>query len=228
MDPIGKVAATALRRSPPTTPPALPAAADGGTPALVDLVTDYELPRLFSAVSITGQPRPLVRALGADERSRLERRAAELRTGLGAFGAGDADAVRAALSAMLTGYRSMRQQGDEAHATVAIMARVLAEFPRWAIQRACLMVARGEAGLDRRWPPNDAEMHAIVARVVEPYRDTLARVAAMLAAPVEPPSARRLSRPRETVETRRGHVARVMADMDARRAARDEAAAPGV
>lgn len=227
MDHLGKVAATALRRSPPTTPPALPAAADGGPPALLDRVTDYDLPRLFSAVTIAGQPRTVVRALDADERSRLERRAAELRVGLEPFRAGEADAVRAALSAMLAGYRSMRQQGDEAHATVAIMTRVLGEFPRWAIQRACLMVARGEAGLDRRWPPNDAEMHGIVARVVEPYRDTLSRVAALLAAPVELPAARRLSRSRETVETRRGHVARVMADMEARRAARDAAGAPG-
>jgi hypothetical protein len=59
---------------------------------------------------------------------------------------------------------------------------VLREFPLWAIEQACLEIARGKAGLDRRFAPNDAEIAAVVADIVAIHRIHLKDVRGLIRA----------------------------------------------
>jgi hypothetical protein len=93
--------------------------------------------------------------------------------------------VMAQIAAMLGGYRSLRQSGEDAEALVNAAAAVLAPFLFWAIAKGCLKIVRREAGLDPHWPPNDSEIYAIVDGLVRPYRKALASAEALLTAPVE-------------------------------------------
>lgn len=88
---------------------------------------------------------------------------------------------------MFGGFRSMRQEGDAAEGIVMVTASVLREFPVWAIEKACIRIARNQAGLDPRYPPHDTQVYMVVAEVVREFRETLKTVEALLFAPVEKP-----------------------------------------
>lgn len=156
-------------------------------PAMCDPECDLALPRrVYSAWTPSGGVRELVRALTPAERERLQARADALRLALLPYAAARRAEVEAEIAAMFAGFRSMRQAGAEAFATVEITARVLAHLPAWAIGRACLAIARREAGLPRpQYPPNDNEIVGVVETVMAPYRRALERAQALLAAPVE-------------------------------------------
>jgi hypothetical protein len=126
-------------------------------------------------------PCELVRALTDEERDRVQARLGELRVGL-APDKRDRAAIISVLAGMLSGFHSMRQHGDAAETMVRVTAHVLREFPLWAIQRVCLKVAQGKAGLDPHWPPSDAEMYAAVQTEVAPYRKDLTNAEVLLAA----------------------------------------------
>jgi len=85
---------------------------------------------------------------------------------------------------MFSGFRFMRQQGDDVEATLEITLAALREFPLWAIEQACLKIARGKAGLDRRYSPNDAEIVAVVADIVAVHVANLQEVRGLLGARV--------------------------------------------
>lgn len=199
---------------------------------------DIDLPRRLytSWIPKTGS-RAIVRALTEVERIKLEGRAIALDEALQPFDRDETAAVEAELAAMFSGFRAMRQQGDDAAATVEVTRHVLREFPLWAIAKTCLMIARNEAEidgkpLDRRFTPNDTEIYAVAAGVVKLRRDALATVKALLVAPVEPPPPPRPAPPhdwhvwawrRHCVGGDSGHAARVLADIEQRRARRASA-----
>jgi hypothetical protein len=181
--------------------------------------------------------REIRRALTTDERGLVAVRSAALRAGLTGYAAAEHAAVKAQIAAMLGGFRSMRQQDDDAERLVEVTAGVLREFPLWAITRGCLKIARNRAGLDRRFAPNDAEIFGVVSEEVRSYRRTLVTAEALLIARVEAPPAPKLTR--EEIEAKLGrplpvgrvdkpksqplpgdgkHAARVAADLASRHA----------
>ncbi len=87
-----------------------------------------------------------------------------------------------------------RVSADDIDVMVHVLLVVLRDFPAWAIKEACRRIVMNEAGLDGEWPPNDIQVHAVVANVVKPYREALNKVTALLEAPIEPPEPPRLSR----------------------------------
>lgn len=231
MEQIGKI--TEMVRGAPGASAASPAASHvparvgDSPPALFDRETDLALPRrLFATIIVDGRPREIVRALTGEERTQITVRRDTLRVGLAPFAPRDSDKVSSAIAAMLGGFRSMRQDGEDAEDLVAVTRFILREFPRWAIEEGCLLIAQGRAGIDRRFPPNDAQIHAVVVEAVRLRRATLATMDALLTAPIEPPEARRpltQGRPRSTglangAPRDTGHAARVLADIAARKA----------
>jgi hypothetical protein len=160
-------------------------------PALVDWPADYEIPRrLWSPWKPENGKRSVVRAMGADERAIIERRAAQLGASCGAFSPHEEDRAIAAISSMLGGFRSLRQDEAEAAAILDGLRRVLAPFPLWAIERGCLLIQSGEAIIDgkrqdRRFPPNDSEIAGVITEIVRPYRRALESAQAFLSAPIE-------------------------------------------
>jgi hypothetical protein len=204
-----------------------------------DRSCDIELPRrVFSSWTPSNGSRAIVRALTDEERQRLARREAELAEGLRPFSNDQAPRVRAAIAKMLGGFRSMRQQGADVVATVEAAVEVLAKFPAWAIQQGCFKIARREAGLDPSYAPHDNEIFHAVEEIVKPYRKALANAKALLDAPVEPDESPREKPKREPLpamdwslspsmpgaKPSRGdgnHMARVLADLEARRARRE-------
>ena len=157
---------------------------------------DAELPaRLWAHWIPNDGPRAIRRPLRADERVAIAARADAIKVGIVGFLASERVAVDRELSAMLGGFRSMRQQDDEVAAIVDNLLVVLREFPLWAIAQACLDIARGQAGLDRRFPPNDSQIYEVVEKIVRPYRKQLAEHQALLIAPVEEPEPPREQKP---------------------------------
>lgn len=158
-------------------------------------------------------------------------RAAELDCGLTPFQRHESDSVRAALHAMLGGFRSLRAKDDNAEASVEVLLCVLRDFPAWAIDEACMKIARRQAGLDPRWAPNDSEIHAVVSDVVSIFHRTRDRVKALLIAPIEEaPAPPRRPQQDSHVWRWRHHqrridgqyAKRVMADLERRKLAREQ------
>lgn len=162
--------------------PSVPAKAGppGKPPAQSDVPA---LRRLVSFRPDIG-PAELVRALTERERQMLADRSAELRTALRPLGDAEFDLARAEIAAMFRGCRAMRDTGEAAAAVVEVTLAVLREFPLWAISAGCIAIARGEAGLDQRYAPNDAEIASVVRAQTLPYRQELAEAAMLLGAMV--------------------------------------------
>lgn len=188
MEKLGKAAVALLQasRQLPSRALALPANTSE-TPALFDQTCDIELPRLLSAWIPDHGPREIRRALTATERAAVLARATALQFSLTGYLHGERNAVEADIAAMFGGFRAMRQRGDDAEATVAATAGVLRGFPAWAIREGCLKIARNQAGLDRRYAPNDTEVFSVIDGIVKDYRKRLAVAETLLAAPVAPP-----------------------------------------
>lgn len=95
------------------------------------------------------------------------------------------------MSAMLEGFRSLRDVDDErAAAMLDGLRRVLAPFPLWAIEEGCLAIQSGEARLDgkkldRRYPPNDSEVYGVIKELIAPYVRALENARALMTATVE-------------------------------------------
>jgi len=169
----------------PCSSPSLPAERDAdGLPVEFDRECDHEIPRrLFCSWKEEGKPREVVRALTAGERAKLDARAAALEQAL-RYLPDEERPIKAELAAMFSGFRSMRQQGEDIAATVEITRGVLRQFPLWAIAKGCMKIAQGRARLDRRYAPNDAEINKVIAGIVRPYCEAIDRARALLLAPV--------------------------------------------
>jgi hypothetical protein len=185
MDSIGQVVNRALQKATPgqaSQPQKLAKSAKrepNGMPVLVDPEVDVRLRTLICFRHDNGALE-LRRPLAADERAVIEVREAALELAIEPYRADDKDELVMSIGAMFSGYRSMRQQGEDVETTTMVTLAVLREFPAWAIQKACLMIASG--ALDPRWPPNDAEIASLTRKLVIPYRDCLAQARKMLEA----------------------------------------------
>jgi hypothetical protein len=204
----------------------------------VDQEADYDIPqRVWENWIPSAGPRAIVRGLTAQEREIVQLRANELAFALRPLSDRERERADAALSAMLGGFRSMRQFGENVEATVQVLLHALREFPAWAIVEACDRIRRRQVELDPRFAPNDPQIYEIVAAIVAPYRRTLHNAQTLLTAPIAPRPHPKPSR--EEVERvlshplsgrsdklvppipRDGkHAQRVTADIEARKATR--------
>ena len=168
-------------------------------PKILDQEADFELPRKLWENWIPAKgKRAIVRAFTDAERDCVQRRHAELTRGLEPFLPQQRDRIRAPLHAMLGGFRSLRESGEDAETAVEVLLAVLRDFPAWAIEEACIRIARRDIDidppLDRRWAPSDSQIYAAVSAIVQPFRKALATAQALLDAPVALPPAPRPSR----------------------------------
>lgn len=178
-------------------------------PKLLDREVDIELPRkLWDNWIPSRGKRAIVRAFTDAERGGLQKRHAELTRGLEPFLPQQRDRIRAPLHAMLGGFRSLRESGEDAETAVEVLLAVLRDFPAWAIEEACMRIARRDIDidppLDRRWAPSDSQIYAVVSAIVQPFRKALATAQALLDAPVALPPAPRPSR--VEIETKLGRA----------------------
>lgn len=182
-------------------PVALPAAK---TTAPRNARCEAELPKLLVWRSSAGKSE-LGRPLTDDERGALVAHERALKRTLTPLGHGDdvnrdqEMTVRASLSAMFAGYRVMRQTGEDAMAIAEITLSRLRKFPAWAIVAACNEIIEGAPETSIHYAPNDAEIHAVVARIVRAEQQRLdtaqlllgAAPAALLEKPATPSGPRR-------------------------------------
>jgi hypothetical protein len=114
----------------------------------------------------------------------------ELAPAVQPFGEKDVNRVALALTDMFGGFPSMRQRDDAAVIARIDGARyVLAEFPAWAIEKACALIqANGvwrDGKFDRQWPPSDAEIVQEVRDKFRLYSDQYRSADALLKAEVD-------------------------------------------
>lgn len=161
-------------------------------PKILNQLTDVDIPRsAWSSWSEPGKPRELRRHLTEDERRALEVRRRELEPVMTPFLGDPAEASRVMLSIadVFSGYRSMRQTGEAAMATLESLARALHDFPFWSIEKACRSIQQNgvwrDGKFDRNWPPNDAEVIDAVRKEVEVYKRQYWNAVGLLQAEVE-------------------------------------------
>jgi hypothetical protein len=160
-------------------------------PPVTNRLTDVEIPlRVWSSWKEDGKPRQLRRALTGDERDALEARSNELAPAMEPYSDRDVNRVALALTDMFGGFPSMRTRDDAGVlARIDGVRRVLAEFPTWAIEKACGYIqANGvwrDGAFDRQWPPSDAEIVAVVRDKLRLYADQHKSAVELLAATVE-------------------------------------------
>jgi hypothetical protein len=121
------------------------------------------------------------------ERFALERRRDELAPWVQP--GGNAAETALALADMFASFRSMRQTGEEAVAQVEAATRALAEFPDWAVIKACRAIQQNgvwrDGAFDRQWPPNDSEIVKEARDKFRLYGDAHRSAVALLEAEVE-------------------------------------------
>src|SRR5262249_17810030 len=110
-------------------------------PAVSAPEADCEIPnRLWSSWTPDVGPRAIIRAFEESEKAALTARKNELEIGLqpiGKEGSADRELADGTLTAMISGFRSMRLTPDQLEARVRLLLMVLAEFPAWAIADGC-------------------------------------------------------------------------------------------
>jgi hypothetical protein len=194
-------------------------------PPFVDKFCDVELSKLVCFKKDAGKWE-VRRALSDDDRHRLEVRAEICRAVLRPFSVDEDRMVRSAIGGLLAGFRSLREYDREAAAAqLDVTAVVLAEFPAWAIVKACLGLARQK----RAFVPNDGEIFEAVAEQVRLFRRSLENCLGLLGAEVAAPQPVRGSAPpprhvqaRPLPEISPERMRAVLADCEARRARKQQ------
>lgn len=159
-------------------------------PAVANRSTDVDIPRsVWSAWRPDHGARCIRRELLPAERLALEARVAELAPALAPFGNAEVDRVVMAISGMFGGFTSMRHTDSDAAGRIEAVMRVLAEWPAWAIVKACTSIQRDgvwrNGRFDRQWPPNDSEIVDAVRREAALYADPMRSARDLLNAEVE-------------------------------------------
>lgn len=171
--------------------PAKPAKREAsGLPVAFDPDLDRLGRQLIAFIEEGGRSVEIRRELTPDEKTGIQTRAAALEACLAPYAETDLEAIDSALAALFSGFRSMRQTGADVVATVTITRAVLRNFPAWAIEEACLKIARGDAGLDLRYPPNDAQIADVVRDVMKRRKSALDDAKLLLEAKVVAPAPR--------------------------------------
>jgi hypothetical protein len=130
----------------------------------------------------------LVRQLTQNERAVVERRALRLEQAL--MPDGDHDRKMIALAEMYDSFTSMRQTVDEsALARVTAAATLLADFPSWAVEGACLSIRRSgyevDGRIEQKFAPSDAQIVVEVEKFLAMRRRAAKNARALLEAAVE-------------------------------------------
>jgi len=162
----------------------------GHPPKISNRLTDVEIPMaVWSAWRPANGERQIRRPLTDQERAALVARRDELAPAVAPYHPSELDHVALALLDMYGGFTSMRQGEEDAAARVASIGRLLADYPGWAIKKACIAIRTNgvwrEGKFDRRWPPNDSEIIAEVRGHVRMYADQHRNAVALLSATVE-------------------------------------------
>jgi hypothetical protein len=162
----------------------------GQPPRISNRLTDIEIPlAAWSAWLPADGARQLRRPLTDPERTALVARRDELALAVAPYHPAELDDVSLSLIEMYGGFTSMRQGEEDAAARVDSVGRMLAEYPGWAIKKACVAIRTNgvwrDGKFDRRWPPNDSEIIAEVRGHVRFYADQHRNAVALLAATVE-------------------------------------------
>ena len=200
-----------------------------GLPEQFNRLVDLELPQRLICWRLDHGPVELRRAMRPDERAAVEVRCAALEIALQPHGDEDRADIEAAIAAMFSGFRSMRQAGEDAEAAIAITRAVLRDFPAWAIVAGCLKIARHETKCDPRFAPNDAELVDVVRALVKSYREAFEAASLLIGATVQPiqiphRSSTRDSQQAHSIQLGDGkHAQRIAADLAARKARNEQA-----
>lgn len=144
-----------------------------GLPIFLDRTVDLGMRNLICYRGADGAVE-LVRELRGWEREAVEAREAALELALEPWSDRDADQLRADVGAMFSGFRQMRQQGEDIENAAIVLLALLRNLPAWVISKACARIGNDEAGLDKRYAPNDVQVVAICTGVAAPYRQRLA------------------------------------------------------
>lgn len=77
---------------------------------------------------------------------------------------------------LLAMFPHRRSDAGDAKQQVASYVMVLEPLPTWAIDRAAMLIARGQAGPDvpRDWSPTPPQFFQVADRLCQPYREELA------------------------------------------------------
>jgi hypothetical protein len=185
MDTLGNPAQRAVQKLSPATPTNFSAKSkridSENLPPMFDQTVDRNLQSLICFRQNNGAVE-LRRALTPAERLVVEAREGGLWLAIEPYGSDDRKELAAFLSTMFSGFRSMRQQGENVDETIMVTLVVLREFPFWAIKATCLKVASGNG--NPHWAPNDAELSVMARAMVEPYRAAHDRARRLLEAKV--------------------------------------------
>jgi len=221
MDKIGAATENVIQRISQSTPTNLPKRLPATGPAGADRLCDIALPRLVCWRPDKG-PLEIVRALDAEERSRLAALEVELEYCLMPYdGEMEGKEVRFAITILFSGFRSLlRQEGISVEILVDTLMVHLGDMPAWAIKQGCKLIGQQ----DRPFAPNDGQIITAIRDVARVHQDRLRNVRALLAAEVADRTPL-VQTPRKTVD-RFGdgkHAQRIAADLAARAKAKEEA-----
>jgi hypothetical protein len=102
----------------------------------------------------------------------------------------DQNRVLLAVTTMLEGFPSIRFKDDaQVVGRVDSLRLMLADFPAWAIEKACAQIRTcgvyRNGRFDTQWPPSDAELIEAVKQSRRFYGDQHDSAVALLAAEVE-------------------------------------------
>lgn len=166
-----------------------------GLPVYLSNEADLVIPRkTWSNFKEDGRPRMLRRALEPAERAIVEHRRAELAPWMEPFHDAENDMVALSLIEMFSSFSGARDETDVAGRVELLIQRRLAEFPEWAITRACNRMGmrgytRREQGkpdwIERHWPPSDPEIVLVVEEELRTYKRRHDDAVELLAAEVE-------------------------------------------
>jgi hypothetical protein len=212
-------------------------------PARFDQEADRSIPDRVLMWTGSDGVAELRRPLQDTERMAIQRRALELRSALAPWQSSRRDELEAEVSLMLNFPANRGLDETAAMGFVAQYLQLTRNQPHWAIVKVCRMVRLGKAGLPPAYCPTEAEFNLLIDREVTHFRRLLIQAQRILDAKVLPPPAPKLTReqieaklgrslgastpaevkaPPPTAVSEGNHVARVLADIAARKALREE------
>jgi hypothetical protein len=192
-------------------------------------MADRDIPDQLVWAYDSGRRPKLRRELEPTERSALEARANDLRRALAPWPPSSRNDLIATIGEMLGAFPTMQRYSAEEALGMSIAYLESARnsndapFPHWAIVRACDLIRRGEAGIERSFCPPEPVFVSVVRNQIGHYKRQLAEIEAILNAPV--PERRAEPEPRP-MPKRRGlppplqgeRASALKADLEARKA----------
>lgn len=156
-------------------------------PPTMDQIADIEIPRtIWSTWTEAGRDKKLRRPLSEAEHTALEKRRDELAPWVCGYHAEELDDVSLALIDLFSGFQSMTAEVGAAR--VDSVARLLKDFPAWAIENVSTKIRlRGytrDGKIERHWAPTDPEVVDLLKIEVALYGRSHDNAVALLTAEV--------------------------------------------